>query len=407
MPRIADPSGIGSRPVSVAVGELAIAAGLLGESVTIACDFPASTVCQIWKYYSQALGPGNAIHLRAKRDIKDLEQRMTGVRAVFTNSANLYHDVAWLIQMAGSDSMSPRPAVFCGFQHDDPDSDPGFTLPLTNDEEEVATIHNWAADQAERRLVEAEFPSSVEYDTPLDSILELSSFERVGLGFREQRIVAALVEGAALLRSADDQGSGNLQAIVADYEFVRRLLCSPVVRPNRELCEPLALDMMNRANVYLSVKLSGDRGNPFWVADEDGYPRSRESSLKRDAITRRELADLGNVNSRLVLTLIDYLRRTEAGYARYFEMGSTGEPIQERNWQRLSARELARRLKGWSVKQVRTHFDRLQQRGLVTAERDRANGPLYYQIPEELANVGSPYLQLPTVRTLTQVHSVA
>ncbi len=376
MPRIADPSGIGSRPVSVAVGELAIAAGLLGESVTIACDFPASTVCQIWKYYSQALGPGNAIHLRAKRDIKDLEQRMTGVRAVFTNSANLYHDVAWLIQMAGSDSMSPRPAVFCGFQHDDPDSDPGFTLPLTNDEEEVATIHNWAADQAERRLVEAEFPSSVEYDTPLDSILELSSFERVGLGFREQRIVAALVEGAALLRSADDQGSGNLQAIVADYEFVRRLLCSPVVRPNRELCEPLALDMMNRANVYLSVKLSGDRGNPFWVADEDGYPRSRESSLKRDAITRRELADLGNVNSRLVLTLIDYLRRTEAGYARYFEMGSTGEPIQERNWQRLSARELARRLKGWSVKQVRTHFDRLQQRGLVTADRDRANGPL-------------------------------
>ena len=84
---------------------------------------------------------------------------MTGVRAVFTNSANLYHEVAWLIQMAGSDSMSPRPAVFCGFQHDDPDSDAGFTLPLTNDEEEVATIHSWAG-QAERRLIEVEFPSA-------------------------------------------------------------------------------------------------------------------------------------------------------------------------------------------------------------------------------------------------------
>jgi len=165
--------------------------------------------------------------------------------------------------------------------------------------------------------------------------------------------------------------------------------------------------MITRANVYLSVKLGSDRRNPFRVEDEDGYRRSRASSLKRDAITRRELADLGNVNSRLVVTLIEFLQSAETGYRSYLQMGCTVEPIRERNWKRLSSRELARRLKSWSVKQVRTHFDRLHQRGLVTAEREQANGPLHYKIPEEIENVGSPYSQLPTVQLLTQNHTAA
>jgi hypothetical protein len=116
---------------------------------------------------------------------------------------------------------------------------------------------------------------------------------------------------------------------------------------------------------------------------------------------------IGNVNSPLVLTLIDYLQNSDDGNASYVQMGCTGEPISERNWKRLPARELARRLKGWSVKQVRTHFDRLQQRGLVTVARERANGPLHYQMPEELENVGSPYSQLPTLRSLTQDRTTA
>ena len=407
MPQLADPSDIRSRPASVAVGELAIAAGLLGESVTVACDFPASTLCQIWKYYSQPLRPANAIHIRARQDIKDLEQRMTGIRSVFVNSSKWYHDVAWLIQMAGSDSMSPRPAVFCSFQHGDPDSDPGFTLPLTNDEQEVAAIQNWAAGQAESRVVEVELPTSVDYDPQLDNILQPAAFERVGLGFRELRIVGALVEGVALLRSSSDQAQADLQTTLGDYGFVRELLCSPIIRPNRELCEPLAVDMINRANVYLSVKLSGDRGNPFWAADEDGFRRSRESSLKRDAITRRELTDLGNVHSRVLERLIEFLQRADVGYPHYLRMGYSGEPIAERDWRRSPARDLARRLKSWSTKQVRTHFDRLRKRGLITAERQQANGPIHYEIPEELRNVQSPYSRLPTVRPLSVSHTAA
>ena len=407
MPQLADPSGIRSRPVSVALGELGIAAGLVGESVTIACDFPANTLCQVWKYYTQALGTGNVIHVRAKKDLKEFGARLTDVRAVFVNSPSLYQDIAWSIQMAGSDTMSPRPAVFCGFQHEDADADPGLTLPLTNDEQEVASVHAWASDESERPVVEVQAPSSVDYDARLATALHPPAFERDKISYSELRITGAFVEGAALLRSVADQGSGDLQTTLFDYRFVRGLLCSPIVRSNRVLCEPLALDMIMRANVYLSVKLGSDRRNPFRVEDDDGYRLSRSSSLKRDAITRRELADLGNVNSRLVVALIEYLQRAETGYRSYLQMGRIGEPIPERNWQRSLGRELARRLTSWSAKQVRTHFDRLHKCGLVTAEREQANGPLHYKIPEEFENVGSPYSQLPTVRSLTSNHTVA
>lgn len=406
MPRLPDPSGIRSRPASVVLGELAIAAGLVGESVTVACDFPANTLCQIWKAYAQALGAGNVIHARSKKDIEDFGSRLADIRAVFVYSPRLYQDVAWPIQMAGSGTMNPRPAVFCGFQHADPDADPGLTLPLANDEQEIAAVCMWASDESESHALEVQAPSSVEYDTRLAVAFRPSAFELGRIGYRELRIAGALLEGATLLRSVAEQTNGDLTPTLGDYDFVRALLRSAVVRPNQELCVPLATDMINRANVYLSVKLGGDRGNPFRVDVEDGYRQSRSSSLKRDAITRREIADLGNVNSRLVATLIEHLQVTEAGFACYQQMGRNGEPIAERNWQTLSARDLARGLNSWSVKQVRTHFDRLHQRGLVTANRQHRNGPLQYQIPEELENARSPYAQLPSVQTLAQNNAV-
>jgi len=294
--------------------------------------------------------------------------------------------------------MTPCPAVFCGFQHDDPGCDPGITLQLASDEGEASAVQNWVVTQAEPRFVELAYPRGVDYDPAVANILEAAPMTPGSLGFRERRIAAALVEGATLLRLVDES-SGVLHTTRTDYEFVRELLCSSIVGRSTELCVPLASDMIRRANTYLSVKLSGDRRNPFWLADEDGYRRSRESSLKRDAITRRELVDLGNVNSRMLERLIEYLQRSDAGYARYLQMGCLDEPIAERNWRRSPPRELARRLKSWSIKQVRTHFDRLHQRGLITAERQQANGPIHYEIPEELREVQSPYSQLPTVNS--------
>lgn len=100
MPRLADPSDIRSRLTSVALGELAIAVGVVGESITIACDFPANSPCRVWRYYTQALGMSNVIHVRANKDLKEFGSRLADIRAVFVYSPRLYQDVAWTIQMA-------------------------------------------------------------------------------------------------------------------------------------------------------------------------------------------------------------------------------------------------------------------------------------------------------------------
>jgi hypothetical protein len=68
------------------------------------------------------------LRVKAKKDLKEFGSRLTNIRAVFVYSPRLYQDVAWTIQLAGSGTMSPRPAVFCGSPYEDPDADPGLTL---------------------------------------------------------------------------------------------------------------------------------------------------------------------------------------------------------------------------------------------------------------------------------------
>jgi len=68
MTQVVDPSAIRSRPASVALGEPANAAGPVGHSVTIACDFPADVLCPIWRHHARSLGA--VIHARIKKDMK-------------------------------------------------------------------------------------------------------------------------------------------------------------------------------------------------------------------------------------------------------------------------------------------------------------------------------------------------
>jgi hypothetical protein len=298
--------------------------------------------------------------------------------------------------------MCPKPAIFCGFQHEDIDADPGLTLSLNGEQQEISAVLAWASDDNQRQVVNVDIPSSVGDDQRLAEALHPSAYEQHGIGHRELRIAGSLVEGAALLRMATQQTEGDIQTTISDYEFVRGLLCSTCIKPNRELCDPLTARMVNRANVYLSVKLGNDRTNPFRVEDDDGHRLSRVGALKRDAITRRELADLGNRHSRLLTLLVEYLQRRNGGYSRATQLGFDTDQIGEVDWERSSVRHVTERLTRWSPKQVRTHFDYLLKWGLVTARRERANGPIQYEIPEELADVRSPFSALPSVRSLTR-----
>ena len=161
--------------------------------------------------------------------------------------------------------------------------------------------------------------------------------------------------------------------------------------------------MVSRANVYLKVKYGDDQSDSNTLRATEFEYRCLENKTARDRelITRREVADLGNINSATVRALVEYLKATPEGYDSFVKMGLAMRPPRRNEWVRHSLRSLVRCLRIWSIKQVRTHFDQLRCQGLITAERDAANGPWRYELPDELCCSASPYENLPSAEELT------
>jgi hypothetical protein len=216
--------------------------------------------------------------------------------------------------------------------------------------------------------------------------------------FRDTQIVNGLLAGACLIRTFDnvDQADATRTLTLADYELVRSLLQSSVVCSVDENFDALSTALIDRANVYLGVRYGDDSSalNPFYTMAEAPAWRSSETPAPQRFITRKEIADLGNTRSATVRRLIEYLQRAN-NYDVYHRLGFSGATPQRQNWQRRSVESLTAPLLTWSVKQVRTHFGQLQKAGLVAAERDRANGPWLYALPEEVTQISSPFRDLP------------
>ncbi len=141
------------------------------------------------------------------------------------------------------------------------------------------------------------------------------------------------------------------------------------------------------------------RGSPFLGRDSDEIERENRRPGK-ELISRREVADLGNVRSRLVRQLVEWLKQGAGGYEWYCRMGLVHEPPDRDAWLTASVASLVANLRPWSVKQVRTHFDRLHRDGLITAEREHENGPWRYELPEEFSDSLNPFHDLPPVTQL-------
>lgn len=182
---------------------------------------------------------------------------------------------------------------------------------------------------------------------------------------------------------------------------MRSLLQSPILFLADAACDPLATDMVNRANVYLAAKSGEVRrcGSPFLGREHDEVDRENGRPGK-ELITRREVADLGNVRSGMVRRLVEYLHQGADGYEWYCRMGLVRRPPDRDAWSTASPASLAANVRPWSVKQVRTHFDRLRRDGLITAEQEHRNGPWRYELPEELIDASSPFHDLPPVARL-------
>jgi hypothetical protein len=161
--------------------------------------------------------------------------------------------------------------------------------------------------------------------------------------------------------------------------------------------------MVARANVYLQLKISelNADDNPFRVS---GFGMPLRSQGGQGLVTRREIADLGNVRSRLVRQLVEYIRRRSDGYERFHRMGLVRQPLPRAHWHGNDIATLIDCLRPWTAKQVRTHFDQLRRDGMLAAERQTPNGPWMYTLPEELLGQHRAYSRLPTAAELIARH---
>jgi hypothetical protein len=157
--------------------------------------------------------------------------------------------------------------------------------------------------------------------------------------------------------------------------------------------------MVNRANVFLELKQEAEfvHSHPSLSNLGDPIHRQRGSRTRHELVSRREVADLGNIKSRLVREIVGYLHQFSEGYQRYVRMGLVRQPPSTSLFSDTKLPKLTSILRSWSPKQVRTQFQALRKSGLISGEREAGNGPWQYRLPEELEVSSSPFCTLPTV----------
>ncbi len=344
MSRLHAPITLPRKPNIVSLCELAIAAGTTGQSVAVHFhDFPPSVLCQLWRYSMHFAGANETRYVHSQKDIRTLPESCGNVKLILVHAAKLRAAASWAVEMCSpSDTeANSRPAIFSMTRPGDGEDDPGISLALCADQVEATALARWFA--------LGQIPNVPNWQAMGDEVsvttvplLSLLLCHRTGGNssirhLREQELLRSLVTGAAVLRSlTHDSGQAamveELTLTIDDYEQVRLLLQSPSATLADEPRDPLAKDMVTRSNVFLQAKYSecNAEDNPFRA---NGFGLPLGSSSNRSIITRREIADLGNLRSRLVRQLVEYVRRRGDGYERFQRMGLLRQPPPRERWQ--------------------------------------------------------------------------
>lgn len=385
-------------PVSVRLVELAVAAGVAGHSITLCFqDYPAPILSEVWKIIVNQLGAERVFQVTSQADIRKLAEAVAYHRLVLVHNPRLVTATGWAIQMANATSC---PAVFCRSAPSDLDNAPGATLSVWASAREVNMIQQsfMIRDHALANIGDMARPEEISVAPELVALVTgTQPAGDHGLQcFRDRQVLHSLLTGACLLRAVQqgNPAGGPLTINMQDYAMVRAVLQSPVIAAADEAFDPIAATMVRRANVYLSVMLAANSDAQNFVGVDGADAHSGRPP--RELITRREVADLGNVHSRVVRRLITCLQRQPDGYEQFGRLGLVRRPPARDRWTSEPLESLVSCLRGWSVKQVRSHFDQLHRAGLISAERRQANGPWLYRLPEELTNRSMPFRALPT-----------
>jgi hypothetical protein len=382
------------------LAEVAVAAGFAGQSVTLGLDgYPAPLLCGMCRTLSDGLGHDHVIHVHGRSHLQVLMKCSRQFRLVTLHNAKLLSELNWFLQTGRQSDASPLPAVILTTLPEDLDQDPGATLVLhANDLETERLTQSLSVTDGQRDWALTDSMDTETVAGPLPMIARACSSNVLSMlhDVRDRKIVHGLIAGASLLETARADNPGRCVADIATsaYARVRDLLQSVVVSSSGSPVDRLATAMVSRSNVYVAVKCGPDQSekNPF-----AGHPPPVRSRPPRNSelITQREVVDLGNITSRTVRQLIEYLQQSEEGYEQFLQLGLARRSPARRQWKEQASGSLAALLDSWTAKQVRTRFDRLRQRGLMTAERISPNGAFRYVLPESLSSDSNRFSVLP------------
>jgi hypothetical protein len=364
--------------------------------------------CELWKYLSEFARPSYVLHIHSQKDVTTLSKAVGHWRLIVVHATRLFNTVAWTVQSHESET-SARPTIFSRIVPEAIDDLPIPLLVLRSTADESLSVIRWLmSGRPQRTILPEGLPTNGMTFDPALVLVTIPSDLSNGRGpakLRDCQLLAALLSGAWLTGNADQQSpetTGLPTCGRQEYQRVRRLLQSPLLSTADEAVAQLAVDMVGRTNVFLELKCDSEliEGNPLRCHDGDPTWRIRGGRTRQELTTRNEIADLGNVHSRLIQQIVDLLQNVPDGYAMFQRMGLVRQPPNEREFKSSNWRVLARMLRSWSFKQVRTHFEALRKDGLIGGERDSRNAPWRYRLPEELSISSTPFRLLPPASEL-------
>ena len=297
-------NGAEPKPDIVVLGELALAAGLTGQSITLCCDgFPAHVLAELWLRHRLGLAPRQALHVRTQADVRRFEKEPCGARLLLVHTPRFHVTIAWVVRLLGATEGVGMPAVFSRAVPGDVDDDPGATVVVRSSPALVEDAVRWLQ-QRDRQAPEvgARVDDQDDVLDPTDQLLDRvcdvgpARSRKSADRLRDRWVLRGLISGAHLLRrtSEEDDRGDMIEEVLGDYERVRLLLRRVTAATPDDPLDGLAVDMVSRSNVYLGVRFGTDQSdrNPFrpenlafWLDRTDDRP-------PREPITRREVADL-------------------------------------------------------------------------------------------------------------------
>lgn len=392
-----------------AISQWAVAGGTVGYPVHIVFqDYPPPLIAELYRRHMASVEKGAVVSVFGLNDFRQLAASLDTIRLVLLFDQKLLVKTCWLLDLhrkPGLAERGPSPVLFTSQAAAAVGEVPGASVVLHGCSPQVKALEAWLASDApwEKSLADLVLPA-ITFDPPQ---LELKPDQTAvpalqALGFREREILRNLLVGAAVFRKVQEGVPDNQWSVShQDYQAVHKALQSAATRTADEHFDPLALAMVRRANAYLLFKSDQqDKRQTRTDGTDDAVPDERN-------ITRREIADLGNIRGPTVQSLLDYLlQRGEAGLKMFSSIGTSWRLKENDGWPSRDATQLAKLLLPWGPKQTRTRFEALQTQGLITASRAAANQPLMYHLPESLSNPASPFRLLPVPADLERALAI-